>query len=83
MRKRREHPLPPKDKDILSLPEVAALFGLGETTIRQLVRLKTNPLPARFVGRRILIHRDDAVAYFAPNNRAGYQGVRNASCPNS
>lgn len=62
---RKVTPEPPADRTILSVEEAAAISGLGVNTIRKLV--KTGELPARRVGRRILIRRTDLDAFLTPN----------------
>jgi excisionase family DNA binding protein len=66
MHKRKEVPEPPAERSILSVAEAAALSGLGENTIRALV--KTGELPARRVRRRVLIRRVDLVTLVSPND---------------
>lgn len=57
LRKHRTYPIPPADRPVLSIYEAAGLLGVGETTIREAIRIGT--LPHTRLGRRILIRRID------------------------
>lgn len=59
--KRRDYPIPPPDKIGLTFDEVCGISGLGMTSVRQLVA--DGQLPARQVGSRIVIRRDDVDQY--------------------
>ena len=52
----------------LSVLEAAALSGLGESTIRDM--LEDKRLPHKRVGRRILIQRKDVMAAIEPDQPA-------------
>jgi excisionase family DNA binding protein len=57
MNRRKPAIAPPLEKITLSVEEAAAACGLGQSTIRRLIR--EGKLPARRIGTRLLICRAD------------------------
>lgn len=55
-RQRKKLPLPPASRMILSVADAAALFGVGESTLRDMARAKK--IPHSRLGKRILFRRD-------------------------
>lgn len=49
------------DRQGLSIPEAATIIGVGRSKIYEL--LKSKQLPARKIGRRTIILREDVVAF--------------------
>ena len=56
MRKSRRLPVPPDDRVVLSITEGAGLLGVGESTLRDLVR--AGKIPHTRLGKRILLKRE-------------------------
>jgi excisionase family DNA binding protein len=79
-RPRRTLPLPSADRKFLSVLEAAALIGIGETTIRDLVR--QNKIPHVRIGRRILFRREDLDRMMTPEPSATTAAPKDAvDCP--
>lgn len=64
MHKAKPVPMPPADRVILSVMEAAAVAGLGHNTIRKAI--KEEKLPARKIGKRVLIRRIDLEQFLSP-----------------
>jgi excisionase family DNA binding protein len=57
-------PLPAANRPVLSVRETAALLGIGESTVRGLV--KTGKLKHTRIGKRVLIRREHAMEIVPP-----------------
>jgi excisionase family DNA binding protein len=64
MPRRKPLPMPPPERQILSVTDAAGLVGVGESTLRGLVR--TGKLPHTRIGKRILITRGVLMRFFDP-----------------
>lgn len=56
MRRLRPLPVPPANRLVISVIEAAALLGVGESTVRDMI--KRNEIPFTRIGRRIVLRRD-------------------------
>lgn len=63
-RQRRTLPIPPANRPVLSVTDAAGLLGIGESTLRDMVRAKKIP-HTRF-GKRILFRRSDLMELVDP-----------------
>ena len=52
----RTLPVPPPSRQVLSVIDAAGLLGLGESTLREMVR--SNRIPHSRLGKRILFRRE-------------------------
>ena len=55
-RPRKQLPIPPANRPVLSVAEAAALLGIGQTTVRDLVRARK--IQHTRLGRRIVFKRE-------------------------
>lgn len=55
--RRRNYPMPSPDKIGLTLDEVCGVSGIGMTSVRELIA--SGQLPARQIGKRLIIRRQD------------------------
>jgi len=58
---RKEYPIPPPGKIGLSLAETCRVLGVGMTTLRQ--SIEQGLLPARRLGKKIIVRRPDADSF--------------------
>ena len=65
-----ERPLPPADAQVLTVAEMCATFRISRNRVFD--EMKAGRLPAKRVGQRVLISRDDATAWWnsLPDRRA-------------
>jgi excisionase family DNA binding protein len=66
-RNRRTLPPPPANRQVLSVMEAAGLLGVGESTLRDLVR--RNEIPHTRFGKRILFNREILMGLMQPAPR--------------
>ena len=59
-RHKRTLPVPPANRPVLSVTDAAGLLGVGESTLRDMVR--ANKIPHTRFGKRILFRRDALMA---------------------
>lgn len=66
VRQRRTLPVPPANRPVLSVTDAAGLLGIGESTLRDMVR--AGKVPHTRFGKRILFRRADLMEMMDPTS---------------